>query len=387
MQFFIEIILWIIWLILFLNVAYMFFYAIAGLFYKKTEFTAVDKKLKFAVFIPAYKGDEVILNTTAKTLLQNYPAQKFEIIVIADSLKEATVAELKRMPIKVVEVKFDNSTKGKSLNMAIKAVENERYDYAVILDIDNIIETLFLEKMNSALQNGQKVLQAHRLAKNEDTNFSILDAISEEINNHIFRKGHKVLGLSAALIGSGKAISYPYFVEIMSKITAVGGFDKQMEILIISRGDKIDYEHGILVYDEKVQLPEIFQNQRKRWMSAQLTFMRQYALKGIFDSIRTFNFDYFDKCLQLLLLPRLICLGATFFFSLVWFTNIYLGNLFLVIFILELIALTISTPKRFANAETFKALMQLPYGFILMVLNLFKLRGADKKFIHTPIIL
>jgi hypothetical protein len=69
---------------------------------------------------------------------------------------------------------------------------------------------------------------------------------------------------------------------------------------------------------------------------------------------------------------------------LVWFTNIYLGNLFLVIFILELIALTISTPKRFANAETFKALMQLPYGFILMVLNLFKLRGADKKFIHTP---
>ena len=111
--------------------------------------------------------------------------------------------------------------------------------------------------------------------------------LSEEINNHIFRKGHKVLGLSAALIGSGKAVKYDFFEEIMSKITAIGGFDKQMEVLIISQKVTIDYAHEILVFDEKVQLPEVFQNQRKRWMSAQLTFMRKYAFSGIFTSIKT----------------------------------------------------------------------------------------------------
>jgi len=35
---------------------------------------------------------------------------------------------------------------------------------------------------------------------------ALLDGISEEINNNIFRKGHQTLGLSSALIGSGMAL-------------------------------------------------------------------------------------------------------------------------------------------------------------------------------------
>jgi hypothetical protein len=33
-----------------------------------------------------------------------------------------------------------------------------------------------------------------------NNSWAILDAISEEINNNIFRKGHRVLGLSSAII-------------------------------------------------------------------------------------------------------------------------------------------------------------------------------------------
>jgi hypothetical protein len=48
-------------------------------------------------------------------------------------------------------------------------------------------------------------VQGHRTAKNTNNSWAILDAISEEINNNIFRKGHRVLGLSSAIIGSGMA--------------------------------------------------------------------------------------------------------------------------------------------------------------------------------------
>jgi cellulose synthase/poly-beta-1,6-N-acetylglucosamine synthase-like glycosyltransferase len=380
----IETLLWVILAVLFFNVAYMALYGIAGLFYPKESYPVAANKFKFAVFIPAYKGDEVILHTASETLKQNYPSDKFEVIVIADNLKPETIQKFKSMPLRVVEVLFENSTKGKSLNAAIKAVEGTHYDYAIILDIDNIVEEGFLEKMNSALQQNQLVLQAHRLAKNEETKFSVLDGISEEINNHIFRKGHKILGLSAALIGSGKAVSYPFFVEIMSNITAVGGFDKQMEVLIISRKVRIDYAHEILVYDEKVQMPEVFQNQRKRWMSAQLTFMRQYALKGIFGSLFTFNIDYFDKSIQLILLPRLINVGLNLIFCLVWFLDPILGRYFIELFLLQAFILALCTPKKYFQLNTLYALMSLPYGFILMFLNFFKLKGANKKFIHTP---
>jgi cellulose synthase/poly-beta-1,6-N-acetylglucosamine synthase-like glycosyltransferase len=380
----IDTLLWVILAVLFFNVAYMALYGIAGLFYPKESYPIVANKLKFAVFIPAYKGDEVILHTASETLKQNYPKDKFEVIVIADSLRPETIQTFKSMPLRVVEVLFENSTKGKSLNAAIKAVDGTHYDYAIILDIDNIVEEGFLEKMNSALQNNQLVLQAHRLAKNEETKFSVLDGISEEINNQIFRKGHKVLGLSAALIGSGKAVAYPFFVEIMSNINAVGGFDKQMEVLIISRKVRIDYAHEILVYDEKVQMPEVFQNQRKRWMSAQLTFMRQYALKGIFGSIFTFNIDYLDKSIQLILLPRLINVGLNLIFCLVWFIDPIVGRYFIELFLLQAFILALCIPKKYFQLNTLYALMSLPYGFVLMFLNFFKLKGANKKFIHTP---
>ena len=384
MNIYIDIFLWVVFAILVFNVAYMTLYAIAGLFYGKENFPIIEKKLRFAIFIPAYKGDEVIIHTATETIKQAYPKEAFDVIVIADSLREESIAMLKSLPLIVVEVKFANSTKGKSINAAIQEVANNHYDYAVILDIDNIVEEKFLEKMNSALQNNQLVLQAHRLAKNEDTGFSILDGISEEINNHIFRKGHKVLGISAALIGSGKAIKYPFFVEIMKNINAVGGFDKQMEILIISKRIIIDYAHEILVYDEKVQKSEVFQNQRKRWMSAQFTYMKKYALKGIWTSITTLNMDYLDKSIQLVLLPRLINLGMSIIFCLVWFTPSILGNWFVIILVVQIFALLLATPIKYYNKNTLKALLNLPYGFLLMFLNFFKLRGANKKFIHTP---
>ncbi|MCG9879574.1 MAG: glycosyltransferase family 2 protein [Bacteroidia bacterium] len=374
----------ILWFILAFNVAYMLFYAVLGLFYSKENYPIIEEKLRFCIFIPAYKGDEVILHTASETLLQDYPEDKFDVVVIADSLKPETILELKTKRIHVVPVQFENSTKGKSLNAALDVMGDKPYDYAVILDIDNIIEPGFLEKMNTALSQKQLVLQAHRLAKNSDTKFSVLDGASEEINNHIFRKGHKVAGLSAALIGSGKAVEYQFFKTIMKEITAVGGFDKQMEVLIISRKVKIDYAHDILVFDEKVQLPEVFQNQRKRWMSAQLTFMRKYAFNGILTSLKTFNIDLLDKSIQLLLLPRLINLGLSLIFCLIWFLDVAWGQKFIYLFLVQAFALTISVPRKYYSVEAAKALASLPYSFILMFLNFFKLRGADKKFIHTP---
>jgi len=366
------------------NLLYMLFFSIMGHLYPKPPKLAIDKMNRFAIFMPSYKGDEVILNTAKEVLKQDYDKALFDVVVIADSLKPETILELRKSPIIVVEVKFENSTKGKSLNAGIEAVKSNHYDYAVILDIDNVMEPFYLSKLNERLQLGQQVIQTHRAAKNEDTQFSVLDGISEEVNNHIFRKGHKTVGLSAALIGSGKALKYPLFVEIMSEITAVGGFDKEMEILLISRRINIDYADDIIVYDEKVQFAEIFQNQRRRWMSAQLVFMRKYALKGIIKSILTFNIDYLDKCVQLILLPRVINLGLTGLMILSYFLNPWFGKFFLFTLVAQIFVLLISTPKKYFNEKGLSSMARLPYGFFLMFMNLFKLRGANKKFIHTP---
>ncbi|MFT5875817.1 MAG: hypothetical protein ACI8WT_004815 [Clostridium sp.] len=40
-------------------------------------------------------------------------------------------------------------------------------------------------------------------------------------------------------------------------------------------------------------------------------------------------------------------------------------------------------PIKFYTAATLRAILTLPKAFFLMFLSLFKLKGANKKFIHT----
>lgn len=87
----------------------------------------------------------------------------------------------------------------------------------VVLDADNLVDPDFLEHLNNAFYSGCSAVQTHRVAKNMNTSVAVLDAVSEEMNNSIFRKGHTKLGFSAGLIGSGMAFEYDIFRKIIYK--------------------------------------------------------------------------------------------------------------------------------------------------------------------------
>jgi cellulose synthase/poly-beta-1,6-N-acetylglucosamine synthase-like glycosyltransferase len=217
-----------------------------------------------------------------------------------------------------------------------------------------------------------------------------LDAVSEEINNNIFRKGHRVLGLSSAIIGSGMAFEYDYFKTLMSTVTAVGGFDKEIELKMLKAGHKIVYLDDALVYDEKVQKADVFGNQRRRWLSAQLHYFRKYFLDALKDLFLKGNIDYFDKAIQFIQPPRILLLGAVMLLGASFVAaNLLLDNSFtfsagwIIIAAACILSFLFSIPKSFYNAKTFKALVSLPKGMLMMLLSLLKIKGANKKFIHT----
>src|SRR5688572_20708275 len=82
---------------------YSFILSVGGLTYRTAIPPVAARKRKMAVLIPAYKEDQVITGVAASALKQNYPADKFDVVVIADSLKNETLSKLRAMPIKVVE--------------------------------------------------------------------------------------------------------------------------------------------------------------------------------------------------------------------------------------------------------------------------------------------
>ena len=136
-----------------------------------------------------------------------------------------------------------------------------------------------------------------------------LDAISEEINNSVFRLGHYNVGLSAALIGSGLVMDYEMFRTYLNKIDVVSGFDKQLELDIMNDKRKIEYLQEAYILDEKVRNTQVFETQRTRWMAAQWNFAKQNFGKAWVELIKNGNLDFFNKVIQFMLPPRLILLG------------------------------------------------------------------------------
>ncbi|MDP2723605.1 MAG: glycosyltransferase family 2 protein [Bacteroidales bacterium] len=390
----IHIIEYLIFAYLVLATAYIFIYATAGLFYhQKKGNLPVSKIRKFAVLIPGYKEDAVIVNVAKQALKQDYPADQFEVIVIADHFSKETLEQLYQLPIRVVEVVFEVSKKSKALNKCMEVIGDD-YDVAFILDADNIMEPDVLSKINAAFDQGFMAVQGHRTALNLNASFAILDGMSEEINNHIFRKGHRVLGMSSALIGSGMGLDYHLFKSTMATVDSVGE-DKEVELKIIRNGIKIDYVADAIIYDEKTQKSDVFVNQRRRWIAAQLDYFKSHFFDGLNQLITKGNIDYFDKVLQMIQPPRILLTGILFiivvFMAIIhWMTTARVSRFFVpdftvwsMLLAFTVLALLFSIPKKFYNKPTFRALLRIPQGFILMIISLLKIKGASKKFLHT----
>jgi len=365
---------------------YLFIFSVSGKLISVKKPVKSTTLSKFVIYICSYKEDEIILNSAASALTIDYPKELFHICVIADSLKPETVQKLKQMPLQVVEVVFESSTKSKALH---KAIENtaDGFDAAIVFDIDNVAAPDFLYQINNYLQAGERVIQGHRVAKNTNTSIAILDAISEEVNNHIFRKSQRVFNLSAAIIGSGMALEYQLFKDIMLQIDAVGGFDKEMGLLLTRNKISVAYAEDALIYDEKVSNPEIFKKQRRRWLSAQFNLLKKYGMNGLAALFTKGNFDYFNEIYQTAILPRVIMLGLMPCMLLVSIVTPGIGpdwHLWLAATICCYVGIIIAIPKAFYNGEFWGALIKVPMIFVTMLLLLFKLKGANKKFIHTP---
>lgn len=364
------------------SVVYLLIFSVASTLKNHRTYPVSRKNHRFAVMFPAYKEDKVILESVQSFLKQDYPADAYDVIIISDKMKDETNRELALLPVRLLEVHFENSSKAKALRFAVDEIDSNVYDAIVILDADNLVENDFLTKINQVFGIPCKAIQTHRKAKNLDTDMAVLDALSEEINNSIFRKGHAKMGLSAALIGSGMVFDYSWFKENIKQVHTAGE-DKELEALLLEQGIFIHYLEDVCVYDEKIRKEDAFKKQRLRWLAAQFeSFTRTFG--RLSDAIRNKNIDFCDKLLQMIMIPRVILLILIVFFACI--SSVVQPGLSLKWWILLtgfLIALYLAVPSYLLNWRICKASRKIPALGLIMFLNLFKVRKVGKQFIHT----
>lgn len=367
---------------LLISALYLGVYAFFSLFPVKMHNLKSDSLNRFIVLIPAYKEDKVIFDSVNSLLNQNFPQQFVTIAIISDGMSSETNTRLSELPVINIVLEKSAGSKANALIIALEKFKQEDFKIAVIMDADNVAAEGFLSDINALFSSGARAVQAHRTAKNLNTSMAVLDAVSEEINNSIFRKGHVNLGVSSALIGSGMAFDFKWFSAHV-KMLSTAGEDKELELMLLRKKIFIHYLENTYVYDEKTQKEKVFYNQRRRWIAAQFGSLMA-ALKQIPEAVVSVNIGFLDKIFQWLLLPRIIMLGLTGILAVIVSVFNYESSFKWWLLLAGIVlTLVISIPSFLRNKRTLMAIGRLPWIFLLMVLNLFRIRGVNSKFIHT----
>ena len=352
------------------TVLYLGVFAVAALFHSKPVIPKAKKFNRFVILIPAYKQDNVIEQTVLAALSQAYPQRMFDVTVISDHQEELTNMRLAQYPITLLIPNFEESTKAKSLQYAILNLpEFKIYDAVVILDGDNIIDQDFLEQVNNAYEiAATKAIQTHRISKNRDTAAARMDAIFEEINNTIFRRGHISCGLSAALSGSGTVFDFNWYKTNVMR-TKTSGEDKELEALLMRQDVFVDYFDHIYVYGEKKRTTSKLNEQRGRWATQQ--FINLFRnIRFLPGAIFRKQYNLADKLIQWMLVPRTNMIGIIMIMSLVLpFIYLTMAIKWWILGSLALFIFALATPDYLVDEMWDKTFLRSPFVSLWKMFN------------------
>lgn len=371
-------------------IVYLFITAIAGKFFVSDELDTATYKQPIAILIPAYKEDNIILDTVKKAVAHNYPTDKFKVFVAADHLSNTTIEKLQATNAVIIPVNFENSTKAKSLNLLLNTIPEREYQIAVVLDADNILSTGSLDKINAAFLKGVRGIQLHRIAKNSNNQVAIIDGITEEVNNHLFRRGQQALGFSAHTIGSGMAFELNELKRIYNKpgILNNPACDREVDFEIMKKGIQIKFLDNVYIYDEKVSTSKVFLKQRTRWLESQLYHLKLF----IKEEVTTKNTEFWNKLFTVLIPPRVLFIfsfflaGVFFLAEKVFEINLLMPaiNWWLVLLLVFIITLLLSIPAKLTKYISFKTFFYLLLLSFTYLKAFFNIKRKRKEFLHTP---
>jgi cellulose synthase/poly-beta-1,6-N-acetylglucosamine synthase-like glycosyltransferase len=153
---------------------------------------------------------------------------------------------------------------------------------------------------------------------------------------------------------------------------------------LLKQNIKIYYAPEVEVMDEKVSAHPVFVNQRRRWVYAQLYFLRNNtgsALQALFSG----NFDYANKVLQFALLPRIVVIGLSALLFVYTVFSIHDCIVYSSI-LLMLLAIALFIPLRSQRSIIKSPLLvfTLFSTFLQMVIAILTANRAAGKFLHTP---
>src|SRR2546427_7432358 len=265
-------------------------------------------KKRFAVLIAAHNEEAVIKHLLQDLMGQDYPCSLYDVYVIADSCTDRTV-EVARSVADVRVLVKSGPTRGKGLAIrtGIESIlkdaesrEGGAYGAFTFFDADNRVSANFLQKMNTELCNGSRLVQGYLGTKNPYDNW-VTRVIyqSYAMTNRLWQLGKRRTGLPSQCGGTGFCIDADLLVELGWPMTTITE-DLEMVCLLAQRGVFPVWSPEAVVYDEKPRSVRVAMRQRIRWMRGHFTNLFHFFIPLLRTRIRKRDALFLDCALYLL---------------------------------------------------------------------------------------
>lgn len=370
----------VLFLLFCIPIVYLFICALFSLGKYKNPYPPTNVQHRFLVlFTVLNDGKEVIESINAFIDTQLYPREKYDIAVAATGLNEDDLITLLQMPINIVIPDREVCTKVYAIQQVMERYSPNEYDMIVILNSDNHISPNALELFNNAYYSGCDAIQAHRITRNLDTSVAVLGAVSEEINNNLFRKGHTRMGFSSALIGSAMAFDFAIFHEIAPTMKG-GDTSTAMEIALLSQNIYTEYLEEVVCYSRKEDNNEQYKKRRIQWQQGRY-YTRMYSLCHLPIAMLKGEWDLANKLFQWIIPSRFILIAlialATFIITIADWTLCFKWYF---LFLLLVLTFVIALPEGEIAKRFRKVIWALPsYIFIAIFARLLNIQFKKNK--------
>lgn len=273
---------------------------------------AAAAPLLLAVIVPAHNEELVLAQTLASLKAQSYPAECFEIVVVADNCTDSTAAIARAHGAMVLErTHAQERGKGYALNHAVRHLlaQPTAADGFVIIDADTQAAPDFLTQMSARIAQdtdprGYGAWQGRYGVLNARDGWrAALMTAAFDLVNHVKPLGRDTLALSAGLKGNGMAFTR----AVAEQLPWPGGSlteDLDYGLELARRfGLRVQYVPEARVQAQMPATAGQAASQRSRWERGRFGLVRGRALPLLGEAIRRRSLLLLDAAWDLLTPP------------------------------------------------------------------------------------
>lgn len=246
--------------------------------HRKQSYNAAPKTF-FAIVIPAKDEESIIMNAIGNLKNLKYPADLFDVLVIADNCTDNTA----NLAVSAgADVYIRNDTDRQSKAHALKWLfDNERfidkkYDAICILDADTILASDFLNVMDYEISCGYEVIQGRCGAANPyDSISASFMTVLTTVENRLWYLPQSNRNRSGFFNGTGACITMQRINKTGWNISTLVE-DAEFSIQTVLKGGFVRYCDNARYFIELATTYEQLWKQQRRWRTGQIDCLKKY---------------------------------------------------------------------------------------------------------------